>query len=284
VDNFINHNQKKMLKSQLAVIVMSKDGAIRAMIGGKDYQKSPYNRAVYSKRQPGSAFKTFVYLTAFQNGFKPDDQIDDKKISIGNWSPENYDKKYLGLVSLKTSFASSSNSAAVQLAANLNSKDIVRNAEKLGITSAIDKNDPTITLGTMQVSLLELVSSYATIANDGYPVFSYAIESIKNEDDNLYERETSGLARVIDPEQLTMLKEILREVVQKGTGKNANIADNIYGKTGTSQNSRDAWFIGFDDDYVIGVWIGNDDNSPTDQISGGSLPAFLFADIMRKIS
>ncbi len=284
VGRFVTQNKNKLGKAQLAVLVMSRDGKILSMIGGKDYQKSPFNRALYSKRQPGSAFKTFIYLTAFQQGFKPDDLIEDKKVNVGSWEPENSDKKYRGQVSLKTAFAMSLNSVAVQLSGMVNRKQVIENAEKMGIISDIDKNDPTIALGTMQVSLLELVASYATIANDGYAVIHYSVEEITNEnDDTLYSRESSGLGKVISSEEVGMLKEILREVVENGTGKNANIADDIYGKTGTSQNFRDAWFIGFDDNYVIGVWIGNDNNSPTDKITGGSLPAFLFSDIMRKI-
>lgn len=285
LNKFVNVNDKILGKSQIAAIVMSKDGAVLGMSGGKDYQKSQFNRATFAKRQPGSAFKTFIYLTAFENGFKPDNVFEDKKINIGTWLPDNYENNYLGEITLKQAFAKSSNSVAVQLAQKLDKNSIVRIASKVGITSEMDKNDPTIALGTTEVSLYELTSAYATIANNGEAVIPYVISEIKNDkNDSLYKRSTSGLGAVISEDAEEYIKEILREVVKSGTGKNANIADDVYGKTGTSQNFRDAWFIGFNDKFVIGIWIGNDDNSPTNKITGGSLPASLFAEIMKKIN
>ncbi len=284
VDEFSEENAKKISSAEIAVIVMAKDGAILAMSGGKDYQKSQFNRAVEAKRQAGSAFKTFVYLAAFEKGFKPSDVVEDKKINIGTWLPENYNNRYAGEVTLKNAFANSLNSVAVQIARKIGGKEIAKVAKNCGIISQIDANDPTISLGTTEVSLLELTSSYATIANNGSPVSPYAINEIKNNDGEvLYQRQSSGLESVFLPESLLSIKQLLREVVENGTGKNANISSSIYGKTGTSQNFRDAWFIGFDDDFVVGVWIGNDDNKPTAEITGGSLPAQLFAKILQKI-
>lgn len=284
LNQFIDNNAKKLGKSQIAAIIMNYEGAILGFSGGNDYQKSQFNRAIYAKRQPGSSVKTFVYLTAFENGFKPDDIFEDKKIALGTWIPDNYESNYFGNVTLKTAFAKSLNSVAVQLAQQIDKKMIVSTMKKLGITSEIDQNDPTIALGTSLVNLYEMTASYATIANQGYAVIPYSINKISNEKDEiLYERNSSGLGQVISDEAYEYTKEILREVVIKGTGKNANVADNIYGKTGTSQDFRDAWFIGFNDDFVIGVWIGNDDNSPTNKITGGSLPAELFGKIIKKI-
>lgn len=283
-NDFVKKNQKRIGNSQIALILMSKDGAVLAMIGGKDYQKSPFNRAVYARRQAGSSFKTFVYLTAIQNGFKPDDVMEDKKVTLGGWSPDNYEHKFYGKVSLKTAFAMSLNSVAVQLVAKLDKKQIIKNALKMGIISEVDNNDATIALGTAQVSLLEMVNSYATIANDGFAVLPYTIETIEGDKKGVvYKKEGSGKYSVIAENDLTMLKEMLRAVVTNGTGKSANIANDIYGKTGTSQNYRDAWFIGFNDKYVLGVWIGNDNNSATNKITGGSLPAQLFGQVMKKL-
>lgn len=282
-NKFTQKNSKKLGKSEVAAVVMKKDGAISAMIGGKDYQKSQFNRAVYAKRQAGSAFKTFVYLTAFENGFTPQDVFEDKKTNVGSWLPDNYENQYLGNVTLKKAFANSLNSVAVQLAKKVGVSKVATTAKDLGILSKIDKSDPTIALGTTQVSLLELAGAYAAIANNGEAVIPYSILKIKNDDKILYERESSGVGSIFSEKSINYMKEVLREVVESGTGKNANIAKNIYGKTGTSQNFRDAWFVGFNDEYVIAIWIGNDDNSATNKITGGSLPALLFAEIIKNI-
>jgi penicillin-binding protein 1A len=282
LNEFEQNNQKKLGKSQIAVVVMNKEGAVLSMSGGNNYQKSPFNRAVYAKRQSGSAFKTFLYLTAFEKGFKPDDLFEDKKIESGIWLPENYENRYYGEVTLKEAFAKSLNSVAVQLAKEINKNDIVEMAEKLGITSKIDRNDPTIVLGTTEITLYELVTAYATISNNGKPVIPYVISEIKNtKGDSIYIHNGSGFEPIVLEQSIEYIKDVMREVVKNGTGKNANVADNIYGKTGTSQNFRDAWFVGFNDEFVIGIWIGNDDNSSTNKITGGSLPAALFAEITK---
>jgi penicillin-binding protein 1A len=284
-NEFVRQNNKKIGKSQIALILMKKDGAILAMVGGKNYRKSPFNRAVYSQRQAGSAFKIFVYLTAMQNGYSPDDLIEDKKVSLGSWEPENYNKKYYGEVTLRQAFAKSLNSVSVQLTAKLNREDIINNALKMGIISKVDSKDATLALGTTEVSLFELVNSYAAIASDGKAILPYAVQKIYgNGQKVLYKKQSEESFQIIDEDNVVKMKDLLRSVVEGGTGKAANVARNIYGKTGTSQNYRDAWFIGFDDDYVLGVWIGNDNNSATNNITGGSLPAKLFGQILRKIN
>jgi penicillin-binding protein 1A len=283
-DEFIEKNQAKLGKSEVAVVIMDKEGAVLGIAGGKDYQQSQFNRAIYAKRQAGSAFKTFVYLAAFENGLKPDDVFEDKKINIGTWLPDNYNDRYFGSVTLQEAFAHSLNSVSVQLERKIGGVTIAKMARKIGIISAIDRNDPTIALGTTEVSLFELTSAYATIASGGKPVLPYLISEIRNgKNELLYQRQSSGLESVISDEAEENIKKLLREVVVSGTGKSADVGKDIYGKTGTSQNFRDAWFVGFDDRYVIGVWIGNDDNSPTNKITGGSLPATLFAEIISKI-
>ncbi len=284
LDEFNQKNSKKLDKAQIAVVVMNKGGAVLGMSGGSDYQQSQFNRAVTAKRQAGSAFKTFVYLAAFESGMSDDDTMEDKKTNVGTWLPDNYDNRYLGEVTLRQAFANSLNSVAVQLGRKVGGKAVAEMARTCGIVSKIDKDDPTIALGTTEVSLLELTGAYATIVNAGEPVIPYSILEVKNAaDETLYKRESSGFAPVISQSAEEKIKKLLRAVVENGTGKNANVAENIYGKTGTSQNFRDAWFIGFSDDYVVGVWIGNDDNSATDKITGGSLPAVLFAEIIEKI-
>jgi penicillin-binding protein 1A len=284
LDNFAEKNAKKLGKSQIAVIVMKPDGAIVGMSGGIDYQRSQFNRAVKAKRQAGSAFKTFVYLAAFESGMNVDDVIEDKKINIGTWLPENYEGRYMGEVTLRQAFANSLNSIAVQLARQVGGKAVAEMANSCGIVTKIDKDDPTIALGTTEVSLLEMVGSYAAIANSGSPVIPYAILEVKNSaGEVLYLRESSGFDSVISAESQEKIRNVLRAVVEEGTGKKANVASDIYGKTGTSQNFRDAWFVGFNSEYVIGVWIGNDDNSATNKITGGSLPAEIFAEIVKKI-
>jgi penicillin-binding protein 1A len=283
-NNFIKKNDKKLAKSQIAMVLMNQDGAILAMIGGKDYQKSSFNRSIYARRQSGSAFKIFVYLTALQNGWKINDELEDKKVSLGDWSPENYGKRYYGKVSIKTAFAKSLNSVAVQLTAKLDKKQIIKNALKMGIISDIAENDATLALGTSQVSLLELVNSYGAIASGGLALLPYSILKINSGENILYNKQSNQLYRIITKDNSQAMREILREVVINGTGKAANVAPNIYGKTGTSQNYRDAWFVGFDNDYILGIWIGNDNNKPTNKIVGGSLPAELFGKIIKNIS
>ncbi len=281
-NKFVDENKKKLNKSQIAVVILNRQGAVLAMIGGIDYQKSQYNRAIYAKRQMGSLFKTFVYLTAYENDYELDDEFEDKKINIGAWLPDNYNNKYLGKVDLKTAFAQSLNSVSIQLVQKLDRKKIINTAKKLGISSDINANDLTIALGTTESSLFELTSAYAGIANKGHPVMPYFIEKISDKNsDMLYQHQSSGFEAVISDDALKYIQESMRAVITDGTGRKANIANDIYGKTGTSQDFRDAWFIGFNDQYIIGVWIGNDDNSPTNKITGGSLPAELFAQIIK---
>lgn len=284
LNKFVKDNHKKLGKSEIAVIIMDKTGGVIGMSGGRDYQSSQFNRAIYSKRQAGSAFKTFVYLTALEEGVNSNDLYEDKKINIGAWIPENYDGKYFGSVSIKEAFANSLNSIAIQLSRKVGIESIIKMARICGIVSPITKKDLTIALGSAEVSLYELTSAYTTIVNNGFPIIPYTITKIKNEKNQiLYQRNSSGIDPVISKENIKSIKEMMREVVDSGTGKNANVNRNIYGKTGTSQDYRDAWFIGSDDEKIVGIWIGNDDNSPTNKITGGSLPAILFANIINNV-
>ena len=220
VDRYNRNYKTNLENSQIAVIVMGKDGSIKAMIGGKNYQQSQFNRAIYSKRQPGSIFKTFIYLQAFEQGLEMDDMVIDQEIKIGNWEPKNYNNKYLGEITLKESFAKSLNSVAIQLYQNLDKDQLIKNSRKMGIFTKIDKYDPTIALGTMQTSLLELVTAFCVIANDGKGIIPYQLTKIVDKNnESLYERDSSGIGQIIPQENIYKLKALLREAVSSGTGK-----------------------------------------------------------------
>jgi penicillin-binding protein 1A len=284
LDKFVKKYKRKIGKSEISIILMNKEGAILGLAGGKDYQKSQFNRAIYAKRQMGSAFKPFIYIAAFEKNYDIGDIFEDKEVRIGNWLPKNYNSKYFGQVTLEESLAKSLNSISIQLAKEIGINEVSSIARKFGILSEIKENDLTISLGTTEVSPLELVSAYASIANDGFPIIPYSIEEISDENDYLlFKRESSGLPQVISYSTVNKIKTAMRSVISEGTGRYANISNDIYGKTGTSQEFRDAWFIGSDDKYILGIWIGNDDGTPTNKISGGSLPTILFADIMGRI-
>jgi penicillin-binding protein 1A len=281
VDKLYRTYPKRLKNSQIAAMTMSYDGKILSMIGGKNYRESQFNRAVSARRQIGSIAKTFIYLTAFQKNFTPNDIFEDKTITIGNWSPKNYNNKYYGETSLRSAFAKSMNSVAVQLAQKVGIKDILKNMKKMNIEGEIGQ-DLTIALGTMELTLLELVTSFAIIANGGnyiIPSFINKIESGLNE--VVYQRISSNIGQIFNDKEVGMVQSILRSVVVEGTGKNANIAEDVFGKTGTSQDFRDAYFVGFDSNYVVAIWIGNDNNKATNKITGGMLPALLFADLIQ---
>lgn len=285
VEKFLVQNENTLKNHQLSVIVMDETGAILALAGGKNYQESQFNHAIFAKRQSGSLFKTFVYLSAFEQGKKPSDIYLDEKIEFSNWLPNNYKNEYFGQTTLRDAFAKSLNSVAIQLAKEVGLKNVANLANKLGILSEIDQNDLTIALGTSEVSLLEMVASFAAIKNGGIPIIPYYITEISSEEfGKVYQRQTSGFSPILKQESINFAHEILREVVASGTAKAANIAPEVKGKTGTSQDNRDAWFVGFDENLVIGVWIGKIDKSPnSSKIFGGGLPAQLFGKILRDL-
>ena len=267
--------------TQGAIVIMDYNGAVKAMVGGVDYNKSQFNRAVSALRQPGSAFKPFVYLTALQEGFKPEDTIEDRPISIKGWQPQNDDRKYYGTVTLKYALAKSLNLATINLAQQLSGAEIIRNARKMGINTPI-QDTPSLPLGTFEVTVLDLTTAYASIANGGYAVWPYAIEEIYNRDGfQLYQRESTDKTQILDPVAVLELTQMLEKVVQSGTGHRAQINGFAAGKTGTSQDNRDAWFVGFTDDLVGAVWLGNDDNSPMKGVYGSGLPAQIWKKIMQ---
>ena len=277
----LSENGKKLNVSEGAVVVMDGSGAVTAMVGGRSYKKSQYNRATKAKRQPGSAFKPFVYLTAFENGYTPDSVEIDEPIQIGGWSPENYKQKYQGPVTLEKAFAESINSVAAKLALAVGPANVAATAERLGITSTLG-HDASIALGTSEVTPLELTAAFVPFANGGTMVQPYVVRRITTRDGSvLYERKGDGLGRVVGDAELGNMNRIFRAVVREGTATKAQFGDfDIGGKTGTSQDYRDAWFVGFTPYMVTGVWMGNDDNSPTKNVTGGSLPAQVWRDIM----
>ena len=274
---------KKARASQAAFVAMSPDGAVRAMVGGGRYVKSQFNRVTQARRQPGSAFKPIVYLAGLEAGLTPGSVLKDAPIRIGNWSPRNFKRSYQGDVSLSDSLAQSINTVAVRVAEKAGRKNVVRTAQRLGITSPM-KAQPSLALGTSEVSLLELVSAYAPFANGGIATWSHGITEIRDGKNNiLYRRQGSGPGRVIDTYNVAQMNAMLGNVVDSGTGKKAKLKSRpTAGKTGTSQNYRDAWFIGYTADLVAGAWFGNDNGKPMKKVTGGGLPAKLWKDVMLK--
>jgi penicillin-binding protein 1A len=266
---------------QGALVSMRPDGAIRALIGGRDYAQSQFNRATTAKRQPGSSFKPFVYLTAVEHGLTPDTVRDDAPIKIGNWAPENYSHRYAGPVTLRTALAQSLNTVAVRLAQEVGPKAVVQTAQRLGITSPLQPNG-SIALGTSEVTLLEMVGAYGAFANGGTGVIPYVVSSVKGSDGKvLYKRSDSGLGRVMDPDADGMMNAMMHETFVSGTARKGDIPGwDLAGKSGTTQDYRDAWFIGFSGTLVTGVWLGNDDGDLTKKVSGGNLPLEIWKTYM----
>jgi 1A family penicillin-binding protein len=260
---------------QAALVAMAPDGAILAMVGGRDYNESQFNRATQAKRQPGSLFKLFVYLTAFQKGLDPQTTAVDRPVQIGNWEPENYGGRFRGLVTLRTAFAHSLNSVAVQLADAVGIQAVIDTARKLGVQAELPAV-PSLALGAGEVTLLEMTRAFAAIAADAESIEPYAVRAVRNGDRVLFTRQKSQLQPASNPAARAAIHDVLASVVREGTGRAARINGPVEGKTGTSQSHKDAWFIGFTDDIVVGVWVGNDDNSPTRGVTGGDLPARIW--------
>ncbi len=265
-----------------AVVVMSKNGAIRAMVGGVNYEKSQFNRATQALRQPGSAFKTFVYLSALEQGYMPDSTLSDTPSSFGNWTPQNYDKKYYGEVSLTNAFAKSLNIATVSLSESISRQHTINLAHKMGITTPIP-NLASIALGALEVKIIDMAVAYCAIANGGYASWPYSITDIyNNQGYEVYRRIQDEKIAIIDKKDVDEITNMLTEVIKNGTGKNAKLPFFAAGKTGTSQDFRDAWFVGFSNNYVAAVWVGNDNDSSMKSVGGGGIPAKIWKEIMLK--
>jgi penicillin-binding protein 1A len=269
--------------SQGALVAMTPDGSVRAMVGGRNYAESQYNRAVTAKRQPGSAFKPFVYLTAIEAGLTPDTIRQDAPVDVKGWKPENFEHQYLGAVTLTQALSMSLNTVAVRLGVEVGAKNVVRTAHRLGIASKLDAN-ASIALGTSSVSLVELVGAYAPFANGGQGLSPHVVTRIRTVDGNkvLYARQGDALGQVIEPRNVAMMNTMMQETLLSGTAHKAELPGWMAaGKTGTSQDFRDAWFIGYTSALVTGVWLGNDDNSPTKKATGGGLPVEVWTRFMR---
>jgi penicillin-binding protein 1A len=267
---------------QGAIVAMTPDGAVRAMVGGKNYSESQFNRAVAAKRQPGSAFKPFVYLTALERGLTPQSVREDKPISLKGWKPENYSHEYFGPVTLTQALALSLNTVAVRLILEFGPVAVAKTAYRLGIASKLETN-PSLALGTSEVSLIELTSAYAVFANGGAAVAPHVIERVRTQDGQmLFERAPQNLGMIVEPRYVAMMNAMMRETLLIGTAKRAQLPGwPAAGKTGTSQDFRDAWFIGYTGHLVTGVWLGNDDSSPTRKATGGGLPVEIWTRVMR---
>lgn len=267
---------------QSALVALDLNGGVMAMVGGRDYGDTQFNRATQAQRQPGSAFKLFVYLAGLKEGYGPKDEIVDSEININGWSPKNYKKEYLGEISLVDAFSKSINTVAVKLSENIGRENVIKMARSLGISSPI-LNSPSLALGTSEVNLLELTAAYDVLANKGNGVLVHGIRSIENtEGKTLFIRKGNGPGKVLDADLVSRMTRMMENTIEVGTGKNAKLNRPAAGKTGTSQSLRDAWFIGFTSDLVVGVWFGNDDDSPMKNITGGTAPAILWSDFMKK--
>ncbi|MDP1907218.1 MAG: penicillin-binding transpeptidase domain-containing protein, partial [Hyphomicrobium sp.] len=275
-------NGEKFGVSQGAIVAMDPNGAVRALVGGANYNDSQFNRAVSAKRQPGSAFKPFVYLAALERGLTPDTVRDDAPLQVRGWKPENFTQQYYGPVSLQTALSLSLNTVAVRLALEVGPATVAKTAQRLGIVSELQPN-ASLALGTSEVSVLELVGAYVPFANGGIGVIPHVIAQVRDAKGKiLYARSQPGHGRVISPPHVAAMNQMLQETLTTGTAKRASIPNwPAAGKTGTSQDFRDAWFVGYTGALVTGVWLGNDDSSPTKKASGGNLPVEVWNKFMR---
>jgi len=261
--------------AQVALVAMRPNGEVVAMVGGKSYKESPFNRATQAKRQPGSTFKLFVYSAALRSGMTPDSKVDDSPITEGDYRPKNYSDRYRGKITLKQAFAQSSNVVAVRLYNQLGYSAVARAAKDLGVESPLTR-DASLALGSSGMTLIELTSAYAGVAGNKWPVEPRAFVA---EEEGWFGWLLSAQRSFSNAHHKALL-ELLGATVNQGTGRAARLAIPAYGKTGTSQDYRDALFIGFAGDLVVGVWIGNDDNTPLKNMTGGGLPARIWRDFM----
>jgi penicillin-binding protein 1A len=263
-----------------AVAVLAPVGAVRALVGGRDYAESQFNRAVKARRQPGSAFKPVVYLTAVERGLTPDSIVEDAPVKAGNWEPKNENGRYLGVTTLRNALAQSINSVAVRLVLDAGADKVAATARRLGMKSVL-RTDASLALGTSEVSLLDLAGAYGAFANGGYVNEPYVVRRVRAGGRVLFERVDARSDPAIPIRSVAAMNDMLEATLISGTGKRAALPGHqAAGKTGTSQDFRDAWFIGYTAYLTAGVWIGNDDGAPMNRVAGGTLPAEIWREIM----
>ncbi|BBK44360.1 penicillin-binding protein 1A [Allostella vacuolata] len=267
---------------QAALVAMAPDGAVQAMVGGRDYAESQFNRASQAMRQPGSAFKPFVWLAALESGWRAETLVVDQPIRIRNWQPRNFNGRYLGEMSLADALAQSINTVSVSLVQRIGVDRVIAVAHRLGITSELGR-DASLALGTSEVSPVELAGALAPFANDGNAAIPYAIREIRDRSGRiLYRRTGSGPGRVVQADLAGEMNRMLSGTIERGTARAANIGRPAAGKTGTTQDHRDAWFVGWTPELVAVVWVGNDDGQPMRGVTGGSVPATIWRGFMQE--
>ncbi len=266
---------------QGALVALGYDGGIKALVGGKDYMTSNYNRAITARRQPGSAFKLFVYLAALEAGKSPEDTEIDEPISYGSWSPVNSNRRYQGEVTLAQAFAQSINTVAVKLADEVGFETVAQMARRLGISTPVPTN-PSMALGAGEVTLMDMTGAYAAVARGGSAAIPYAIRQIVRGDGTvLYTYSAPVPVQVIGADTAASMTRMMVATIETGTGKAAKLDRPAAGKTGTTTSNKDGWFMGFTGDMTAGVWLGRDDNKAVPGLAGGKLPAQTWADFMR---
>jgi len=255
-------------------------GAVRAMVGGRSYLESQFNRATQAQRQPGSAFKPFVYLTAFRQGLTPWDIREDTPIQIGDWAPRNFNETFKGYMSLEAAFTRSINTIVVALGEEIGRDNIAKTATQFGFKDI--KNLRSLTLGAQATTPLTLTASFLPFANWGQSAAPFGIVSVSTSDGTpIYTRTPSPYDSIINAENLGHMNRLMRAVVESGTGRRARLEGrDVGGKTGTTNDFRDAWFVGYVPDLVTGVWVGDDDFAPMDKVTGGTIPAKVFKHLM----
>lgn len=277
----LNANGRALNASQAALVVLAPDGAIRALVGGRSYAESQFNRAVQARRQPGSSFKPVVFLTAIENSLTPDSTVQDEPLTLGGWSPKNDNNRYLGPTTLRNALAHSINTVAVRLVQQLGAAKVAGTAERLGMKSVL-RTDASLALGTSEVTLLELAGAYGAFANGGHVHEPWIVSRVVTGAGRvLFKRFDATSDRTITARHVAEMNDMLHAVVQEGSGRRAALPDHpVAGKTGTSQDFRDAWFVGYTAYLTGGVWVGNDNGEPMKNVRGGSLPASIWRQVM----
>jgi penicillin-binding protein 1A len=281
VYDLISTEGRTLDAGQAAMVLLDMEGGVAVLVGGRSYAESQFNRALRAKRQPGSAFKPFIYLTALESGFTPDSIVKDAPIARKGWHPHNFDGRYKGLVTLREALARSLNTATVRLALAVGVARAAETAHRLGITSEL-RPDATLALGTSEVTLMELTGAYGALASGGRLIEPHLVTAIRSGSGRvLYRRPPPTTRMVVAPQHAGALNDMLNAALIFGTGKGAAIPLHpACGKTGTAQDFRDAWFIGYTAHYVGGVWVGNDDRRPMKHVAGGTLPAKIWREVM----